>query len=117
MDQRQTQTRLARALRAGRRCRDDRADAGVSDHAVQSADTAHDGDLVPDAALVAARDSAGFARDSHAYDRIVARRSLVESGRDVAADCSDTWSDVARAAEPFRVDVQSTAESRVRESC
>src|ERR1051325_1415183 len=116
MDQRQTQTRLAHGLGADRRRHHDRVDAGLSDHAVQGADAAHDGDLLPDAALVAAANYFRYARDSNLNDRTVVRRALVESGVDVTAARSDTRRDVAGAAESFRVDVQSTAESRVCES-
>src|ERR1043165_6761145 len=116
MDQRQTQARLVRAVRAGRRRSHDRVDAGLSDHAVQGADAAHDGDLLPDAALVSTADGVGFARDSHVGDRVVVWRALVESRADVTATRANTRRDVAGATETFRVDVQSTAESRLCET-
>src|SRR6185503_5693145 len=116
MDQRQTQARLAHALRPYRRRDRDRVDAGLSVHAVQSADAAHDGDLISDATLVAIRDDPGFAGDPHALDRIVVRRSLVESSLHADSSRAHTRRDLAGATEPFRVDVQSTAESRLRES-
>src|ERR1041384_2847676 len=95
MDQRQTQARLVRAVRAGRRRSHDRVDASVSDHAVQDADAAHIGDLLTDAALVSAADGVGFARDSHAGDRVVVWRALVESRADVTATRANTRCDVA----------------------
>src|SRR6185369_1566421 len=110
MDQRQTQTRLAHGLRLDRcGCRD-RVDTSLTDHAVQGANAAHDGDLISDASLVAPRDRPGFTGDSHAHDRIVVRRSLVESSVDGAAASAHTRCDMAGATEPFRVDVQSAAE-------
>src|SRR5678815_3936033 len=116
MDQRQTQTRLAHARRAGRRRDRDRVDAGLPDHAVQGANTTHDGDVIPDASLVANPDNRGFSRDSNAHDRTVVQRSLVESSSDADSSRADTRRDLAGAAESFRMDVQSTRESRLRKS-
>src|SRR6185369_7894860 len=116
MDQRQTQTRLAHALRPDR-CRNrDRVNARLPDHAVQSADAAHDGSLLPDAALVAIRNNPGLTGDSHTYGRTMVRWSLVESSLHADSSRADTRCDVAGATEPLRVDVQSAAESRVRKS-
>src|ERR1044072_4872039 len=103
MDQRQTQTRLAHALRLDRRGSRDCVDAGFPDHAVQGANAAHDGDLLSHASLVALRDNPGFAGDSYPDGWIMVRRSLVESSVHADSSRAHTRSDVAGATEPFRV--------------
>src|SRR5689334_17548111 len=102
---------------AGRCRRHDRVDARPTDHAVQSTDAAHDGDLLPDASLVSARDAVWLTRHPHAHDRAVVWRTMVESRLHAAPAPSDIRRDLDGAPESLRVDVQSTAESRVRESC
>src|SRR5215510_14971891 len=114
MDQRQTQTRLAHVLRVGG-CRDrDRVGAGLPDYAVQSTDAARGGDLLCDASLVAPRNTRCLAADFYFHDRVVVRRSLVESSFHADSARAHTRCDVAGATESLRVDVQSTSESRVR---
>lgn len=101
LGKRETQTRLADALLTrGCRARDS-ADASLPDHAFQSTDIAHDGDLVSHAALVAVAHDTGFAANSHDRGQIVDGWPLVGPNRTRNTRAANTRRNVARAAKPL----------------
>src|SRR6202008_91569 len=102
----ESQTRLAHAHSAGgpRAC--SCADASLPHHAFQSADVAHDGDLVSHAALVSMAHHISLAAYSHDVATLVDRRPLVRTNRTRDFPATDTRRHLARATAPPPVDVQ-----------
>src|SRR5262245_57442454 len=101
---------MAVVVAGRRRGGGDSGDSGVRDYAIQGADRVRRRMVLPAAPLVAAGDGDLDGTVSRAVREALARGAVVEPPRDAGVTRAIARRRLVRAAESFRVDVQSVAE-------